>query len=190
MKAAKKNKPATKKAAKKPAKKAAKDKKPTATATKKKVTAAAKADKKVAKDKKPAKKSTKAVTAEKKKVEPKRATNKPSESKAKESKAKAKESKAKHWFPKDAKPDLPAKAPAKKSPWQRKMVPINYGTIGGPVTNIKDLFHKYIDDNHKKMTPEQRQSLWQAVGLRMIGNDRNSLSEIIDQEIKGASGSV
>lgn len=95
---------------------------------------------------------------------------------------------SKHWFPKDAKPAVQEKAPAKKSPWQRKMVPINYGTIGGPVTSIKDLFHKYIDDNHTKMSAEERQSLWQVVGLRMLSNSREKLSEIIDQEIKNSSG--
>lgn len=95
---------------------------------------------------------------------------------------------SKHWFPKDAKPAVQEKAPAKKSPWQRKMVPINYGTIGGPVTSIKDLFHKYIDDNHRKMSAEERQSLWQVVGLRMLSNGREKLSEIIDQEIKNSSG--
>lgn len=187
MKAAKKTKTVAKKAAKKPA---AKVKKP-ATGKKSPAKPAKKASKPAAKANKPTEKAkprVKTTSADKKSVNRKvPAAKRPAKP---EKEARKKETKAKHWFPKDAKPAIPDKAPAKKSPWQRKMVPINYGTIGGPVTNIKDLFHKYIDDNHKKMTPEQRQSLWQAVGMRMIGNDRLSLSEIIDQEIKGSSGSI
>lgn len=187
MKAAKKTKAVTKKAAKKPAaksKKPAAGKKSPAKATKKAQKPAAKAKKPTEKVKPKVKTSAADKKSDNRKVPAAKRLAKP------EKEAKQKGTKTKHWFPKDAKPAIPDKAPAKKSPWQRKMVPINYGTIGGPVTNIKDLFHKYIDDNHKKMTPEQRQSLWQAVGMRMIGNDRLSLSEIIDQELKGSSGSI
>jgi hypothetical protein len=195
---AKTKKPAAKKAvAKKPATKKATAKKPAGKT--KTAPTVAKTGKKTTESKKNAGKTSerspkggKPVVASGKKAG---ATN-GMKSKPKESTAKGKAVKqgmsskkeSKHWFPKDAKPAVPDKAPAKKSPWQRKMVPINYGTIGGPVTNIKDLFHKYIDDNHRKMTAEQRQSLWQAVGLRMLSNSKEKLSEIIDQEIKNSSG--
>lgn len=98
------------------------------------------------------------------------------------------ESADKHWFPADAKP---AAAPAaKKSPWQRKPVMVNYGTIAGPCYNMKEEFHKIIDNKYKKLTDEQRQALWSVVGIAMITLERTKLSEVIDQEIQKTLGSI
>ncbi len=97
------------------------------------------------------------------------------------------ESADKHWFPADAKP---AAAPAaKKSPWQRKPVMVNYGTIAGPCYNMKEEFHKILDNKYKKLTEEQRKELWTVVGTAMITLERSKLSEIIDQEIQRIPGS-
>lgn len=97
------------------------------------------------------------------------------------------ESADKHWFPADAKP---AAAPAaKKSPWQRKPVMVNYGTIAGPCYNMKDEFHKILDNKYKKLTDEQRKTLWSVVGTAMITLERTKLSEVIDQEIQKTLGS-
>ena len=93
-----------------------------------------------------------------------------------------------HWFPTDAKAGIPKPA-AKKSPWQRKLAPIPYGTIGGPVTNIKELFNQYVSEKHKKLTEEQRQRLWSKVGMRMLTAETSKLQEIIEQEINSSSGS-
>lgn len=100
----------------------------------------------------------------------------------------------KHWFPADAKiataATTPAPAVVKKSPWQRKPVMVNYGTIAGPCYNMKDEFHKILDNKYKKLTDEQRIALWSVVGTAMITLERTKLSEIIDQEIQKTLGSL
>lgn len=98
------------------------------------------------------------------------------------------ESADKHWFPAEAKP---AAAPAaKKSPWQRKPVMVNYGTIAGPCYNMKDEFNKILDNKYKKLTEEQRKELWTVVGTAMITLERSKLSETIDSEIQKTLGSL
>ncbi len=97
------------------------------------------------------------------------------------------EAPAKHWFPAEAKTATAATTPApavvKKSPWQRRPVMVNYGTIAGPCYNMKTEFHKILDKKYNELTDEQRNALWSVVGTLMITEDRSKLSQIIEQEI-------
>ena len=93
----------------------------------------------------------------------------------------------KPWFPTDAKPADPPAAPKKTSPWQRRAVLVNYGTLAKPGVSLRQVFDTYITENHKKLTDAQREQLWKAVGTKMLTEERTKLNEVIAQEISALS---
>lgn len=93
-----------------------------------------------------------------------------------------------HWFPKDAKAPSAETKPAKKSAWQRRSVPVNYGTLAKPGVNFKDVFNQHCDQKHKKLSEAQRRALWSVVANKMLSEPLERLIEIIDQESKNNLG--
>jgi hypothetical protein len=96
----------------------------------------------------------------------------------------------KHWFPEEAKAPTAATAPVKKaSPWQRRAIPVNYGTLAKPGISLKEIFNQHLDEKHKKLSNMQRDAVWKVVGMKMLSEPLNRLKEITDTEVKAHIGS-
>jgi hypothetical protein len=84
----------------------------------------------------------------------------------------------KHWFPADAEPSKPAAV--KKSPWQRRAAPINFGTLAAPGISLRAEFDKYIEEKHTQLSDAQRIELWKVVGSQMLEHPRHQLHSTIE----------
>lgn len=92
----------------------------------------------------------------------------------------------KPWFPEDAKTPAPPAPVKKASPWQRRAVIVNYGTLAKPGICLRTLFNTHITENHSKITDSQRDQLWKTVGARMLTEPTTRLTDIISEELKAS----
>ena len=89
----------------------------------------------------------------------------------------------KHWFPENAPAPAAPAAPKKASPWQRRVVHVNYGTLAKPGICLRTLFNEYVSEKYKRIKEDDRTQLWRTVGTRMLTEPTSRLKEIIDEVV-------